>query len=71
MLGTLIGLIFFCIIAGFIVWALQELAKLVPLAEPFRTIVRILLVFIIVIVVIYAAQILLGLAGIHVNAFHL
>jgi len=71
MLGTLIGLIFFCIIAGVILWGLQELVKVVPLGEPFRTIIRILFVIIVVIIVIYVAQILLGLAGIHTNAFHL
>ena len=71
MLGTLLGLIFFCIIAGVIVWACMELMKLIPLGEPFRTIVRILFVVICVIVVIYVAQILLGMAGIRVNSFHM
>lgn len=71
MIGTLIGLIFFCIIIGVIWWAVQELLKLVPLAEPFRTIVRVLMVVILVIIVIYVATIILGMAGIHVNTLHL
>lgn len=71
MLGTLIGLIFFCIIAGVILWGLQEIIKLIPLGEPFRTIIRILFIVIIVIILIYIAQILLGMIGIHVNAFHM
>jgi hypothetical protein len=71
MIGTLIGLIFFCIVVGVMLWALQELLALVPLGEPFRTIVRVLTVVILVIIVIYVAQILLGMGGIHVNSFHM
>jgi hypothetical protein len=69
MIGTLIGLIFFCIIIGVVWWGLQELLTLIPVAEPFRTIIRILTVVIMVIIVIYVAIILLGVAGIHVNTF--
>jgi hypothetical protein len=71
MIGTLIGLIFFCIIIGVVWWGCQQLLALVPLAEPFATIVRILLVVILVIIVIYVATVLLGLAGIPVNNFGL
>jgi hypothetical protein len=67
MIGTLIGLIFLCIIAGVVWWGCQQLLALVPLAEPFATIIRILMVVVLVIVVIWFAMILLGLAGIHVN----
>jgi uncharacterized membrane protein YwzB len=69
MIGTLFGLVFFLIIAGVIWWALQQLLALVPLAEPFATLVRVLIVVIGVIVVIYVAMILLGMAGIHVPTF--
>ncbi len=71
MIGSLIGLIFFCIIIGVVWWGCQELLKLIPLAEPFATIVRILLVVILVCIVIYVATVLLGMAGIHVNTFHM
>jgi uncharacterized membrane protein YwzB len=71
MLGTLIGLIFFCIIVGVIWWAINELLALIPIGEPFRTIIRILMIVVGVILVIYVAQVLLGIAGVHVNAFHL
>ena len=67
MIGTLIGLIFFCIIMGVVWWGCQQLLALVPLAEPFKTIVRILMVVILVMLVIYVATILLGMAGIPVN----
>jgi hypothetical protein len=71
MIGTLIGLIFFCVIVGVVWWGCMELLKLVPLGEPFRTIVRILIVVVVVCIVIYVATILLGMAGIHVNTFRL
>jgi len=47
-------------------WAIQQLLPLVPMAEPFRTIVYVLMVVVLVIIVLYVASILLGMAGIHV-----
>jgi hypothetical protein len=67
MIGTIIGLLFLLIIAGFIVWAIQQLIALVPLGEPFATGVRILMYFIVLVVVLYCG--LLGMAGVHVNTF--
>lgn len=66
MIGTIVGLIFLCLLAGFVWWAAQQLIALVPMGEPFVTIIRILVAAIILIIVIYALTILLGLAGIHV-----
>ncbi len=66
MIGTVIGLIFLCIIAGFLWWAAQQLLALVSIAEPFATFVRILIAFLILLIVLYALSVLLGLAGIHV-----
>lgn len=66
MLGTLIGILLTLVIAGVIWWAVQQLLALVPLAEPFATLVRILIVVITVIIVIYVIVMLLGLAGVHV-----
>ena len=71
MIGTLIGLIFFCIIVGVVWWGCQQLLALVPMAEPMATIVRVLMVIILVVVVIYVAMVLLGAAGIQVNNFGL
>lgn len=67
MLATIIGLILLCIILGVIVWGAQELLKLVPLTEPFATIVRVLFIILVVIIVIYVLIVLLGIAGIHVK----
>lgn len=66
MIGTLIGIIFACIILGVVWWAAQQLLALIPLGEPFATIVRILLVVIMVLIVLYILSLLLGMAGIHV-----
>jgi hypothetical protein len=66
MLGTIIGLIFVCIIAGVVYWAIQQLLPLIPIAEPFATFVRVLMVVLLVVFVLWFVTILLGLAGIHV-----
>lgn len=66
MLGAIIGLIFTLIILGVIWWAAQQLLALIPLAEPFATIVRVLIVVLMVIIVLYVLMIILGFAGIHV-----
>ena len=67
MIGTLLGLIFLIIILGVVFWAVMRLIALVPLAEPFATIVHVLVVLLGVLVVIWVIMIVLGIAGIHVN----
>ena len=47
MIGVVIGLIIVCLILGFIFWAFQQLLPLVPLGEPFRTILHILVMFLV------------------------
>jgi hypothetical protein len=69
MIGALIGLILLCVVLGALFWGGQQLLALVPMAEPFATIVRVLLVLILVFIVVYAIRILLGYAGIHVPSF--
>jgi hypothetical protein len=71
MIGTLIGLIFLVIVIGVVFWAVQQLLPLIPMGEPFRTIVRVLLILILVIIVIYVLIALLNTAGISVNTFRL
>jgi hypothetical protein len=67
MIGTLIGIIFALIILGVLWWAVQQLMALIPLAEPFKTLVYVLSVVILVLVVLWIISVLLGLAGIHVG----
>lgn len=69
MLASLIALIFTLIIIGVVWWALQRLMALIPLAEPFRTIVYVLSVLLMVLIVLYVMAQVLGIAGIHVPIF--
>lgn len=66
MIGTIIGLIFLCIIAGFIWWGAQQLIGLVEISEPFLTFIRILVAALILVIVLYALTVLLGMVGINV-----
>jgi hypothetical protein len=47
-------------------WGIQQLLPLIPLGEPFNTIVRVLLVVLLAVIVIYVIIQLLGLAGVQV-----
>lgn len=67
MLGTLIGLIFALIVLGVLWWAVQRLIALIPLAEPFRTIINVLLILVGVLVVLWILAMLLGMAGVAVH----
>ena len=69
MIGALIGIIITLIILGVIWWGAQELLKLIPLGEPFATIIRVLMVVILVLIVLWVIVQLLGVAGIHVGSF--
>jgi hypothetical protein len=66
MIGTIIGLILLVVLLGVLFWAGQRLLALIPLEEPFRTIVYVLMVLLAVVVVIYVFVVMLGMAGIHV-----
>jgi hypothetical protein len=60
MIGTLIGIIILLIVVGVIWWAIQQLLPLIPLPEPFRRIINVLLILILVLIVLYVILILLG-----------
>jgi len=70
MISVLIGIIITVIVLGVVWWAIQQLLPLIPLGEPFRTIVRVLMVVVLVIIVVYIIMQLLGTAGIGVAGFH-
>lgn len=71
MIGTLIGIVFTLIILGVLWWAVQTLMGLIPIAEPFRTIIYVITVVIMVLIVLWVITAILGMAGIHVNTMHL
>ena len=66
MIGTLIGIIFALVVLGVLWWAVQQLMGLIPIAEPFKTIIYVLCVVIMVLIVLWIISVLLGMAGIHV-----
>lgn len=68
MISALIGIIITVIILGVVFWAFQQLLPLIPLGEPFRTILRVLLIVLGVIVVLWICMQLLGVAGLDVGA---
>ena len=67
MLGTLIGLLLTFVLLGVGYWAIQQLLALIPLAEPFATLVRVMLVVILVVIVVWCIVVILGMVGVHVN----
>ena len=73
MLGAIIGIVLTLIILGVVWWAAQQLLALIPLAEPFATLVRICVTVLMVLVVVWVFIQLLGIAGVHVplgGTFH-
>ena len=66
MIGTLIGILLAIVIIGVIWWAVQQLLPLIPLPEPFRRIVYVLMILILVLIVIWIIVVLLAAAGINV-----
>jgi hypothetical protein len=66
-IGTLIGIIITLVIVGVIWWAIQQLLPLIPLGEPFATIIRVLMMVILVLIVLWIIIVLLGTAGVHVG----
>jgi hypothetical protein len=60
MINTLIGIILVLIVVGVLFWAVQTLLPLIPLPEPFRRIIYVLLVVILVLIVVYVIAELLG-----------
>jgi hypothetical protein len=69
-IGTLIGIIVVLIIIGVVWWAIQQLLPLIPLPEPFRRIIYVLMVLILVLIVLWIIMTLLTAAGVHVPVFH-
>jgi hypothetical protein len=60
MISTLISIIITLIVVGVIFWAVQTLLPLIPLPEPFRRIIYVLMVVILVLIVVYVIAGLLG-----------
>ena len=65
MIETLISVLIYLIICGLIYWAVTTILAVVPLPEPIRTVVNVILIVILVLIVIYALLPLL-----HAVPFH-
>lgn len=70
MIGALLSLLVAVIILGVIFWAAQSLLPLIPLAEPFRTVVRVLLVLIAVVIVVWVFLGVVETAGVRMPLFY-
>ena len=62
--NLLINAILALIVIGVIWWAIQQLLPLVPLAEPFRRVIYVLMVVVMVLIVLYIIMALIG-TGLH------
>lgn len=71
MIGAVIGLILLVIFLGVVWYCIQLLLPLIPMSEPFTTILRVLIILLIAVVVLYVITVLLGYAGIHVPVWSL
>ena len=60
MIGALISLVVYLIIAGLIYWAVTTILGVVPLPEPIRTVINVVMIVILVLIVIYALLSLIG-----------
>jgi uncharacterized membrane protein YwzB len=70
MLSALVGVVIALIVLGVVWWAIQQLLPLIPLGEPFATLVRVLMTVIAVLVVLWIILTLIGAAGVPVPYFH-
>jgi preprotein translocase subunit SecE len=62
MITTLIYIIMFLIIAGVILWGVNQLLPMVPMDPRFRTVINVLITIVVVIVIVYVIAGLLGAA---------
>ena len=66
MIETLISVVIYLVIAGLIWWAVSTILGVVPLPEPIKTVINVVMIVILCLIVIYALLPLL-----HVGVGHL
>lgn len=64
MIGMLISIIFLVIILGVLWWAAQTLMALIPIAEPFKTIIHVIMIVILVLIVLWVLWQLVEMSGV-------
>jgi len=60
MVGTIIAVIVVIIVLGLVWWAVNELLPLLPLPEPFRKIIHVLLILLLALIVIWVLLQIIG-----------
>jgi hypothetical protein len=65
-ISALIGIIILIIVLGIVWWAIQQLLPIIPMGEPFRTILRVLFVVLAAFVGLWIIIMLIKSAGVHV-----
>jgi hypothetical protein len=64
MIGALVQIVFTLIILGVVWWGAQTLMGLIPIAEPFKTIIYVVMVIILVMIVLWVIWTLLSMSGV-------
>lgn len=54
MIETLISLIIYLVIAGLIWWAVTTIINVIPVPEPIKTVINVLMIVVLCLIVIYA-----------------
>lgn len=67
MIDALITLVIYLLIVGLLWWAATTIIAVIPLPEPIRTVVRVLLIVVLCLIVIYALLGLLPGGGFHLR----
>lgn len=65
MIDTLISLIVLLIICGVVWWAVTTILGVLPLPEPIKTVINVLMIVVLCLIVIYALVPLIHLGGTH------
>lgn len=60
MIEALIALVIYLVIAGLIWWAATTILAAIPIPEPFKTVINVILIVILCLILIYALIPLLG-----------
>lgn len=54
MIETLISVVIYLVIAGLIWWAVTTILGVIPLPEPIKTVINVIMIVILVLIVVYA-----------------
>ena len=63
MIGSLISLVIWLIIVGLIWWAVTTILGVLPIPEPIKTVVNVILIVVLCLIVIFALLSILPIAG--------